>query len=118
MESTPRGLCLLINNEHFYDYKHAEMTDMRRIGTDMDASRLKNLFEKLKFRVNFKCDLTEMEMREEISRFAADCQTSGYRYDSLALIILSHGIDGYINGIDYDNKINVSRLFADRLVAL
>jgi hypothetical protein len=108
MDSEPRGVCLLINNEHFYGgHNQEEMLDLRRYGTDMDASRLKNLFEKLKFTVNFKCDLTEADIRDEIRAFALDCEINGHAYDAIALIILSHGVDGYLNGTDYDNKINV-----------
>jgi hypothetical protein len=66
MEKYPRGLCLIINNEHFYDENGKEKIDMRRYGTDMDASRLKNLFEKLNFQVEMCVDLTEREMRRKV----------------------------------------------------
>jgi hypothetical protein len=103
---------MLIINEHFYDHNMVEFSELRRYGTDIDESRLRHLFEKLKFHVNIKCDLTEMEIREEIKRLEAECEANGNGYDAITLIILSHCMDGYINGTDFDNKINVSRLLS------
>ena len=96
MDNNPRGVCLIINNEHFYDHDNKEIMDMRRYGTDMDAARLKNLFEKLKFHVKFELDLTEKELRKTIQEFAKDCDLYANCYDAICLIILSHGTDGYI----------------------
>ena len=101
MENNPRGVCLIINNEHFYDQDHNEMLEMRRYGTDMDASRLKNLFEKLKFHVQFEYDLSEKQLRQTVQEFARDCDVNSNNYDAIGLIILSHGTDGYIYGSDY-----------------
>ena len=68
MEQNPRGICLIINNEHFYDQNNVENVEMRRYGTDMDASRLKNLFEKLNFQVEMFVDLREIEMRRVLTQ--------------------------------------------------
>lgn len=107
MEREPRGICLIINNEHFYDNEHNELIELRRYGTDMDASRLKTLFEKLKFNVICEYDLTEKELRQSIQQFATDCDHNSNNYDAVCLIVLSHGTDGYIYGTDFENKINV-----------
>jgi len=109
MEQNPRGICLIINNEHFYDQNNVENVEMRRYGTDMDASRLKNLFEKLNFQVEMFVDLREIEMRRVINEFACECEQNANRFDAICLIVLSHGTDGYIYGVDFENKLNVMR---------
>ena len=111
MQNEPRGLCLIINNEHFYDVNGVELPQHRRYGTDMDASRLKNLFEKLSFCVEMRVDLTEREMRRHIHEFAD--KSDSQAYDAICLIILSHGTDGYIYGVDFENRINVISLGFD-----
>lgn len=108
MEKKPRGKCMIINNEHFLDEHGKELTSVRRFGTDMDASRLKNLFEKLHFQVEMHVDQTEREMRHKIVSFANDCDSNAFDYDAICLILLSHGTDGYIYGTDFENRINVS----------
>lgn len=107
MEQVPRGLCLIINNEHFYDLNGLELSNMRRYGTDMDASRLKNMFEKLNFQVEMFVDLKEIEMRQVIQSFANKCDYNSNLYDAICLIVLSHGTDGYIYGVDFENRLNV-----------
>lgn len=120
MEKNPRGLCLLINNEHFYDEDGKEIMDMRRYGTDMDASRLKNLFEKLNFQVEMCVDQTEQEMRNKITLFANESDSNSLIYDAICLIVLSHGTDGYVYGVDVENRINMDKdilsLFDDILI--
>jgi hypothetical protein len=73
----------------------------------MDACRMKNLFQQLKFHVKFEVDLTVKEITETIKELARDCKTYSHDYQAICLIILSHGSDGYVYGSDYDNKINV-----------
>ena len=110
MEKLPRGICLIINNEHFYDQNGDEICNMRRYGTDMDASRLKSLFEKLNFNVELCVDLNEVDMRLKINTFAEDLDSKSKDFDAICLIILSHGTDGYVYGVDYQNRISVSHL--------
>lgn len=120
MEKTPRGLCLIINNEHFYDEHGVENVALRRNGTNMDASRLKNLFEKLHFSVEMCIDVTERQMRSKISQFARESENNSAVYDCICLIILSHGTDGYVYTVDGDNRINLDRdvlnLFDDVMI--
>lgn len=110
MERIPRGFCLIINNERFLDVHGDEMNELRRFGTDMDASRLRNLFEKLHFEVETHADLRESEIRRVVAAFAARCDASAGELDAIALIILSHGTDGYVYGVDCENRINVNFL--------
>jgi hypothetical protein len=108
MEKKPRGLCLIINNENFYDENGVEIATHKRYGTNMDASRLKNLFEKLHFVVEMCVDMSEKDMRIKISQFAKEAQFNSHMYDAVTLIILTHGTDGYVYGVDAVNRINVS----------
>ena len=84
------------------------MQSLRRNGTTMDASRLKNLFEKLHFSVEMCVDLSESDMRKKIYMFANNSRINSDDYDAICLIILSHGTDGYVYGVDYEKRINVS----------
>ncbi len=118
MDQIPRGVCLIINNENFFE-NGIIVEELRRYGTDMDASRLKNLFEKLKFRVDVSVDLKENEMRQAINNFANDTNLNAENYDAICLIILTHGSDGYVHGVDLENKINIDsilNLFDDVLI--
>ncbi len=105
----PRGQCLIISNEHFYDSDNREIADMRRVGTSMDASRLKRLFEMFHFETDLKVDLSESEMRREIAQFAKENERYSQMYDACVLIILSHGTDGYIYGCDLNNRLKVKK---------
>lgn len=113
MEKKPRGSCLIINNEHFYGADGIEMSILRRNGTTMDASRLKNLFEKLHFSVEMCVDLIEKDMRSKINSYANQSRINSDAYDAICLIILSHGTDGYVYGVDYENRINIERDILD-----
>jgi hypothetical protein len=59
MERSPRGLCLIINNEEFKN-----MTI--RHGSTLDAQRLENVFKKLHFHVELQRNLTRDQMIEAI----------------------------------------------------
>jgi hypothetical protein len=107
MEQLPRGRCLIINNQHFYDINNIEQKEMRRYGTEMDAARLKNLFEQLHFRVEMFVDLMQQEMRDIITSLAFECESNSASIDAICLIILSHGTDGYVYGSDLERKLNV-----------
>jgi len=114
------GLCLIINNEHFYDNDRNEMPELRRWGTDMDASRLKKLFEQMRFKVRFEYDLSEKDIKSAVQSLVSECHKKAANYDSVCLVILSHGTDGYIYGTDFENKINLDKdvlnLFDDVLI--
>ena len=86
MEKKPRGLCLIINNENFYDENGVEIATHKRYGTNMDASRLKNLFEKLHFVVEMCVDMSEKDMRIKISQFAKEAQFNSHLYDAFQII--------------------------------
>ena len=113
-----RGLCLIINNEHFYDSDGNEILNLRRNGTAMDASRLKTLFEKLHFSVEIFVDLDEKSMRSKINYYADKSGKNSDAYDAICLIILSHGTDGYLYGVDNENRINVKNIILEFIFTL
>ncbi|XP_041847759.1 caspase-8 [Melanotaenia boesemani] len=88
----PRGLCVVINNEHFTG------PNLRtRAGTQADANALKTVFTRLGFQVVIHNNLTAEEIRRNIHtlgtrRFSDD--------DALVLCVLSHGEKGCVYGSD------------------
>ena len=59
MDSMPRGVALIINNENFDSQLPDHKCLERRVGTDQDCQMLANLFEhKLNFDVRIRPDLT------------------------------------------------------------
>ncbi|RNA05717.1 caspase [Brachionus plicatilis] len=120
MEQVARGICLIISNERFYDANGVEIGVMRRYGTDKDAARLRNLFEKLNFNVEMFVDLKEAEMRQVIGLLVNKCDSHGHLFDAICFVVLSHGTDGYVYGVDYENKLNMDKdilnMFDDVLV--
>nr|QDF63028.1 caspase-3A [Dugesia japonica] len=96
-------LCYIINNEEFYP----KLNLPTRSGTDEDFKSLKQVFTKLGFKVenykNFKKDeicsnLRELSERKELKDVSI-----------LVCIILTHGADGIIYGID--GPIELDRIF-------
>lgn len=93
MESTPRGVVLIINNKDF------ERNQTERAGTEHDCKKLKDLFESLSFKVIVKENLTSGNMLKEFHTFAnhSDLENA----DCLVLAVLSHGTgENYICGVD------------------
>ncbi len=98
MERSPRGLCLIINNEEFKKMG-------TRHGSTKDAQRLENVFKKLHFHVELQQNLTRDQMIEAIE----DAKKYPYhkKADAFVLIILSHGGDGgKIYGVDAPDADN------------
>lgn len=85
MESKPRGIAVIINNEKFRRMRS-------RPGTNEDAENLQGLFSWLNFDTKrpYK-DLTGNEMRQTLEE-VADMDHSNY--DCLMVAILSHGVKG------------------------
>ncbi len=118
MEQFPRGICLIISNENFYE-NDAHQEELRRIGTEMDAVRLRSLFQKLHFHVEMRVNLRGCEMREEIKKLADEANLNADFYDAVCLIVLSHGTAGFIHGIDMPSKVDIDKVldfFDDVLV--
>ncbi|KAF1758053.1 hypothetical protein GCK72_014511 [Caenorhabditis remanei] len=97
--STPRGLCLIINNEHFEQMP-------TRNGTKADKDNISNLFRCMGYIVHCKDNLTGRAMMLTIRDFAKN-ETHG---DSAILVILSHGEENVIIGVD-DVSVNVHEIY-------
>ncbi|KAL8560625.1 hypothetical protein ACOMHN_065796 [Nucella lapillus] len=92
MDSSPRGLALVINNEHFSSM-------LPRTGSQRDMENLHVLFKSLGFHVCHEKDKTADEIRALVRSFAeyAPLQEA----DALVVVILSHGgRNGIIFGKD------------------
>lgn len=90
MESKPRGIAVIINNRDFYNMN-------ARVGTDVDAERLKTLFSYLGFVPKCFLNLTTQRMRDEMGALA---KTDHTNYDCLIVAVLSHGDEGKLYGTD------------------
>jgi len=94
MTSTPRGFCLIINNQRFANPKKFRF----RRGSRADAYRLKEVFTQLGFLVHYRPNLTVTEMQTTLLNIARSPQLKWH--DALAIIILSHGDTDVIYGTD------------------
>uniref|UniRef100_A0AC34RCL8 Caspase-8 n=1 Tax=Panagrolaimus sp. JU765 TaxID=591449 RepID=A0AC34RCL8_9BILA len=83
--SSPKGLALIINNERFSGSDQYS----RRLGTDVDESNLRKLFEKLGYRVQVDRNLSADKMIERAQKFVKhpDHQV----LSSCIVVVLSHG---------------------------
>uniref|UniRef100_A0A0N5BY97 Caspase-2 n=1 Tax=Strongyloides papillosus TaxID=174720 RepID=A0A0N5BY97_STREA len=96
--SNPKGLVLIINNQHF-------QTMNERYGTEKDEEYLISLFTKL----GYKClptsrDLTALEMLEKMKKFSR--LPEHFSLDSAVVCVLTHGETDCLYGVD-DNQILV-----------
>lgn len=91
MESTPRGLCFIINNKNYVNMPICE-------GTDVNRDQLSDLFTSLSFGVETKNDLTGAEMKSILSELT---RYEGLTIvDSLVVCLLCHGDSDNVYGID------------------
>ncbi|PIC35007.1 hypothetical protein B9Z55_014495 [Caenorhabditis nigoni] len=97
--SSPRGLCLIINNEHFEQMP-------TRNGTKADKDNITNLFRCMGYTVICKDNLTGREMLSTIRSFGRNDMHG----DSAILVILSHGEENVIIGVD-DVSVNVHEIY-------
>ncbi|XP_056313606.1 caspase-22 [Danio aesculapii] len=93
MNSNPRGLCLIFNNENFRNPK------MKRYGSQKDADSLKDLFESLGFLVEIKKDQTVSAMKMTLKQYSENRQHG----DCFVCCVLSHGDESGVLG--YDEQI-------------
>ncbi|BFZ23506.1 hypothetical protein BsWGS_26545 [Bradybaena similaris] len=82
MESSPRGHCLIINNENFENFPYRE-------GSHKDLGNLTWMFRFLNFRVFPFQNRTAEEMKAHLEEFAQSPDLN--QLSSLAVVILSHG---------------------------
>ncbi|XP_078260618.1 caspase-8-like isoform X2 [Rhinoraja longicauda] len=92
MDSTPLGICLILNNKLFPSTKFRE-----RNGTDHDADTLKKVFEDLGFYVCRYDNLTAKEMERILETYQKSDHSA---MDCFVCCILSHGEEGVIVGTD------------------
>ncbi|XP_039661252.1 caspase-2 isoform X4 [Perca fluviatilis] len=96
MNSSPRGLALVISNVTF-DPCAAPDLDPRK-GGEVDDEVLRKVFTELDYLVTVHRDLTAQGMRSCIENF---CRRPDHRtVDSCVVCLLSHGVDGAIYGTD------------------
>ncbi|KAK5925523.1 hypothetical protein CgunFtcFv8_018039 [Champsocephalus gunnari] len=87
------GTCLIINNKNF----HPSTGMTARNGTDLDAAAAMKTFSEMGYKVQFANDQTVKEMKQLLCNASkADHSQNA----SFACVLLSHGDDGVIYGID------------------
>ncbi|RUS90572.1 hypothetical protein EGW08_001660 [Elysia chlorotica] len=102
MKHPERGMALIINNKTF----HPRTGMGQRTGTDVDASKMNDLFTTLGFeKVRPLDDVTVADMREALVLAAKEDHTDR---DCFVCVILSHGEEGYVYGTD--DKIPIDEL--------
>ena len=102
MDSHPRGKCIVINNVTFdnetSERPGAKHDSSERLGAKHDEDRIKDLFEKLRFVVEIKTNLTRDQMYNLAKDVAAEDHSN---FDAFVLIIMSHGGRGdTVSGAD------------------
>ncbi|RVE62735.1 hypothetical protein OJAV_G00161040 [Oryzias javanicus] len=96
MNSSPRGLALVISNITFDPCASSEL-DPRK-GGEVDDEVLRKLFTELDYSVNVHRDLTAQDMKMSIENF---CRRPDHQnVDSCVVCLLSHGVDGAVYGTD------------------
>ena len=93
MERRPRGIALIIGNEHFEN----PSTLPDREGNDEDVKQLKKLWQFLHFKVDFRPDLKSEAMRKALKEISAKDHD---QYDCFVCCLLSHGENDGIFGTD------------------
>ncbi|CAB3406095.1 unnamed protein product [Caenorhabditis bovis] len=89
--TNPRGLCLIINNEHFEQMPS-------RNGTKTDKENISNLFRCMGYTIVTRDNLSARELLQEVHNFAKDPMHR--RCSSAIIVILSHGEENQIIGVD------------------
>ncbi|XP_076871096.1 caspase-8-like isoform X2 [Brachyhypopomus gauderio] len=90
MSSEPRGLCVIINNEHFANPRN------NRPGSRKDAVALEEVFGILDFKVEMHNDLSAQRMKELMLEYSKQ-QHHGHCW---VCCVLSHGISEGVLGCD------------------
>ena len=94
MKRKPRGFCMIIHNynlpnEDVFPYRH---------GSEIDCKSLRFVFEQLGFIVIVHENLNSKEIKLNCSLLAENKEL--HNHDVLAVILLSHGDNGVIYGVD------------------
>ena len=89
MSSTPRGVCLIINNMDFSESRENNEDFDDRDGSEKDEENLKEVFEWLDFDVKIYRDQAALKMSNTIDEYSSKFDHS--KYDCFVACILSHG---------------------------
>lgn len=90
MNSNPRGLCVIINNENFADLEN------KRNGSQKDVDSLKALFEFLGFLVEVEKDKTADQIKALMAKYSNDA----HHRDCFVCCVMSHGNETGVVGCD------------------
>ncbi|XP_068601558.1 caspase-9 [Brachionichthys hirsutus] len=103
MDSSPCGLCLIINNTDFEPQSNLS----RRNGSNVDCDKMERRFRALNFIVKVKANLRQRQIKHELSTLS---KTDHSQYDCCVVIMLSHGTEvshnrfpGAVYGVDGEN---------------
>ncbi|XP_041374487.1 caspase-8-like isoform X2 [Gigantopelta aegis] len=97
MDAVPRGICIIINNRDFKqdpDDPDSKALPSRE-GTDVDAKKLQDTFQRLQFIVKCYTDLTDTDMARLASKVSLEDHSA---FDCFVCCILSHGAEGKLYG--------------------
>uniref|UniRef100_A0A667YM94 Caspase-8 n=1 Tax=Myripristis murdjan TaxID=586833 RepID=A0A667YM94_9TELE len=97
----PRGVCKIINNEHFLGL---ELKD--RPGTLEDEKALSSVFSSLGFEVEVCNDMTAQDIRDELAQLG---RRNFFDDDALVVCVLSHGELGCVFGTD-EQKVSLREI--------
>ncbi|KAK2911147.1 hypothetical protein Q8A67_003280 [Cirrhinus molitorella] len=90
MDSNPRGLCVIINNENFVNRKR------KRNGSQNDVDSLKALFKYLGFLVEVEKDKTANQIKELMTEYSK----YDHHGDCFVCCVMSHGNETGVEGCD------------------
>ena len=94
-KNTPRGYCVIINNEIFHSTSIPALRE--RAGTHRDGQQLEQTFRNLNYHTVTYNDLSTTEMINILQHIS---QINHSQFDSFVCCILSHGNNGRVYGSD------------------
>ena len=106
LNKNPHGVCLIINNHHFYHETDPSKAHPDRGGAEIDQYNLTQTFRYLRYKVEVRENLTADQMVDTLLRMSQRDHTN---YDSFVCCILSHGENNIIHGAD-SKAVNIDDL--------
>ncbi|CAG2233484.1 CASP8 [Mytilus edulis] len=99
MNARPRGLAIIINNQHFHKIRNDQSSKEMpaRTGTEKDAEKLDYIWRKLDFEVRLFNDVDSTRMTQIMVETGFEDHS---KYDCLVVSILTHGVLGHVYGAD------------------
>ncbi|CAG2224734.1 CASP8 [Mytilus edulis] len=99
MNARPRGLAIIINNQHFHKIRNDQSSKEMpaRTGTEKDAEKLDYIWRKLGFEVCLFNDVDSTRMNQIMVETGFLDHSN---YDCLVVSILTHGVLGHVYGAD------------------